>query len=294
MSAGRLKRVVIAGLGLIGGSVAGALKRNDLCDEVLGWVRRPEPLEIAGKRGWVDGGGTDLPALARDAELVLIAVPLASLRSTLEHLRPLADGETVLTDAVSVKCEVLEQVRGVLGGVPQNFVPGHPIAGSERDGVAAADPELFRGRKTVLTPTAETAEVALHKVRMLWRGVGAEILELSPEEHDAALAATSHLPHLLAYAAMQLLEEEGGEQLLRLGGSGLEDFSRIAGADPALWRDISLANREALQKLLERFEGNLQELRRHLQSGDGRALQKMFARAQKLRRALQASKTAKQ
>ena len=284
-------RVVVVGLGLIGGSLAGALRAAGHYGEILGWARSPDTLQRAESAGLVDGGGADLAELSGAADLVFIAVPISAIAGILQVLKPAVEKGSVVTDVASVKEAVLSQVRQVFGQVPPGFVPGHPLAGSEKSGIDAADRELFRGRLTVLTPLADTAPEALAQVRAAWEATGARVTEMSAVEHDAALAATSHLPHLLAYVLMDMLAERGGETLLRLSAGGLRDFSRIAGAEPALWRDIALANREALLEILDAYSDALMQLQKQLAAGEGDALEARFRRARQLRAALEPGST---
>ncbi len=279
-------RVAVAGLGLIGGSLAGALRTSGHCSEVLGWARNPDTLQKAKDAGLVDGGGSDLAALAAEADLVFIALPLSAFEGVLQKLKAALDGGAVITDVASVKGAVLSLAEQVFGQVPAGFVPGHPLAGSEQSGIGAADSGLFQGRLTVLTPLAHTAPSALARVRAAWQAMGAKVTQMDAGEHDKALAATSHLPHLLAYMLVDLLARRGGQELLRFSAGGFRDFSRIAGGEPRLWREIMLANRESLLQILDDYLQTLGQARQQLAEGDGEALEKNFRRARELRRKL--------
>ena len=280
-------RAAVAGLGLIGGSLAGALRACGHCSEVLGWARRQDTVQQAQSAGLVDGGSPDLAALVKGVDLVFIAVPLSAFGELLGKLEPALKAGTVVTDVASVKGAVLGLAEQTFGHVPAGFVPGHPLAGSEQSGIGAAREDLFQGRLTVLTPQVNTAPEALARVRAAWQAIGARVVEMSAAEHDAALAATSHLPHLLAYVLVELLAQRGGSELLRLSAGGFRDFSRIAGAEPALWREITLANREPLLAILDDYLLALGQTRQQLAAGDGDALEACFRRARALRRTLE-------
>jgi len=280
-------RAAVAGLGLIGGSLAGALRTSGHCSEVLGWARRQDTVQQAQSAGLVDGGSPDLAALVKGVDLVFIAVPLSAFGELLAKLEPALKAGTVVTDVASVKGAVLGLAEQTFGHVPAGFVPGHPLAGSAQSGIGAAREDLFQGRLTVLTPQVNTAPEALARVRAAWQAIGAKVLEMSAAEHDEALAATSHLPHLLAYVLVELLARQGGSELLRLSAGGFRDFSRIAGAEPALWREITLANREPLLAILDDYLLALGQTRQQLAAGDGDALEACFRRARALRRTLE-------
>lgn len=282
---GLADRMAVVGLGLIGGSLALAARQQRLVGEVVGIDRDPAHLRAARARRLTDGGTEDLSEGVRDADLVVLAVPVASVvpaaREAAPHLRPGA----VLTDVGSVKGPI---VRGIEALAPRAwaFVGGHPVAGTERSGPGAARPDLFRGARCVLTPTARTDPGALERVMALWKGVGATVTTMEPEQHDAVLAAVSHLPHMVAYAlvgALLALREDGGP-LLEFSAGGLRDFTRIAMSHPVMWRDICLMNRGPLLAVLERYRGALGELERLIAAGDGDGLQATFARARAARR----------
>ncbi len=281
-----VERLCVVGVGLIGGSLARAARAAGLCREVVGAGREAASLERARALGVVDRWSLDPAEAAAGAALVVVAVPVGAMGAVFRALAPAVRAGAVLTDVGSVKAAVVATARRAFGAVPARLVPGHPIAGTERSGVEASFAELFRGQRVVLTPLAETDPGALGLVEALWRGVGATVERMSPEAHDRALAATSHLPHLLAYALVDLLaalEAEGRGDLFPYAGGGFRDFTRIASSDPALWRDICLANRGPLLELLGRYGAALEGLRRALEAGDGEALLACFARAREAR-----------
>lgn len=273
-------RLAVVGLGMIGGSVAWAARLRGVVREVVGVARRAEVVREALERGVVDRASTRLEEV-RGAELVVLAVHLGATGQLARQLTSLVGPNGVVTDVGSVKAPVVEELEGLFGG---RFVGGHPIAGTERSGLGAANPELFQGRRVVLTPTARTDPEALRRVEALWEGLGAEVVRMDPGLHDRLLASLSHLPHLVAYALVLCqLRLHGPEDVLRLSGGGLRDFTRIAASHPAMWRDICLANREEVLRSLDAFERSLAELRRAIQNADGQALRDAFALAKQLR-----------
>jgi prephenate dehydrogenase len=278
-------RVLIAGVGLIGGSLALALRARGT--HVTGHGRDATRLAAAVRAGVLDAICEDLAEGAAAADVVVLAVPVGVMRAAMAALAPgLAPG-TLLTDAGSTKGSVIADARAVWGDVPANFVPAHPLAGSERSGFEHARADLFSGRRVVLTPLPDTARGALAAAHALWEEVGAIVVEMTAPAHDAALAATSHLPHLAAYALMaSLARRADASALWPLAAGGLRDTTRIAGADPALWRDIALANREALRTALREYRAVLDGFDAALERGDGTALAAVFEQARAARAAL--------
>jgi len=278
------QRMAVAGVGLIGGSLALAARAVGLCAEVVGIGRRPERLARAVELGVVDRWTTEPAEGAAGADLVVLAVPLGAMRALMEALAPGLGPEAVVTDVGSAKAAVVTDARLTLGAAFPRFVPGHPIAGTERSGVEAAFAGLFRGHRVILTPVAETEAGALGRVRALWEALGATVVEMDPSRHDRILAATSHLPHLLAYALVDLLAGlDEREEIFANAAGGFRDFTRIASSDPVMWRDICLANREALVAMLDRYGEALAALRAAVEAGDGAALESLFARAKAAR-----------
>ena len=271
--------LAIIGLGLIGGSIAAGLKKRNPDYEIAAWDRNPQSLELGLAGGLIDFS-LNSPADI-DADLVVLALPVLAL----EELLPCVDfRDAVVTDVGSVKCHVIETFNKVTGAVPQNFVPGHPIAGSEQHGVAAADPDLFSGHRVILTPLADTDTVAADKVAEMWRELGATITFMTPEHHDQVLAQTSHLPHLLAYALVDTLSLGGDSlEVFQYAAGGFRDFSRIAASDPVMWRDIFLTNAEPIVEILDRYVGEVASLRQLISEGDGEQLEVIFARAKAAR-----------
>jgi prephenate dehydrogenase len=232
----------------------------------------------------IDSVGALDRATLENADLVLVATPVGQMGAVFRAIAPLLGAGTVLTDAGSTKQDVIELARRELGAALPRFVPGHPIAGTEKSGAQAAFAELYRGRKVVLTPLAETGKRALERVRDAWRQCGADVVELEPRQHDAVLAAVSHLPHVLAYALVhQVATHPSAEQLFGFAAGGFRDFTRIASSHPEMWRDICLANREALLRELDRYGSELAQVRTMLVHGDAKALESLFAAARDAR-----------
>jgi prephenate dehydrogenase len=279
-----LGKVVIVGVGLIGGSFALALKNAGAARAIVGMGRSPEALARALELGIIDEA-TDSPRHAmRGADLVLIAAPVAQTGAILASLLPWLEEGTVVTDAGSTKSDVVAAARAALGGKVRQFVPGHPIAGRESNGPEAALAGLYRGKKAVLTPLPENAPDAVERVAAAWRACGAVIHQLSAQEHDKVFAAVSHLPHLLAYALVDDIAAKPHAGLLfQYAASGFRDFTRIAGSSPEMWRDISLANRDALLGELDAYLAQLSSLRAKLAAGDGAGLEGVYANAQRAR-----------
>lgn len=274
--------LLIVGLGLIGGSLAAGLRasgfagRITACDPDAGEIRRGLAM------GLIDAGGTSLAELAPAAEVIVLAVPVLAMEGVLGEfaaLNPGLEGQTV-TDVGSTKATVRDAACRVFGRVPPTLVLGHPIAGSEKSGVAAATPELYAGHNVILTPEVDTDADALARVRALWQACGAKVLEMDVERHDAVLAQTSHLPHLLAFSLVDTLARQDARlDIFRYAAGGFRDFTRIAGSDPVMWRDIFTANRDAVLASLDDFEAGLGRLRAAVEAGDGDAMLAAFGRA---------------
>jgi prephenate dehydrogenase len=279
-----VNKVVIIGVGLIGGSFARALRKAGAVRHVVGIERSAAFGARALALGIVDEVATDFAAVA-GADLVLLAAPVAQTGKILAALAPHLSPGTVVTDAGSTKADVVASARAVLGERIARFVPGHPIAGRETNGPDAAIDDLYVGKKFVLTPLAENAAADVEKVAAAWRACGAIIHRLTPEEHDKVFAAVSHLPHLLAYALVDdIANKPHADLLFQYAASGFRDFTRIAGSSPEMWRDISLANSAALLTELDAYMAQLAQLRARLAAGDGAALEAVYGNAQRARR----------
>ncbi|MBI2883424.1 MAG: prephenate dehydrogenase/arogenate dehydrogenase family protein [Candidatus Methylomirabilis oxyfera] len=277
-----VQRLAIIGLGLIGSSVGLACRARGLAKEIRGVDVVPDHRAYAVALGVVDLACADIAAAVEGADMVLLAVPVGAIAPTLERLVPYLAPGAVVTDVGSVKGVVATTMDRLLPD--GNGVPGHPIAGRETSGPRAASAELFVGAKCVLTPGRLTGPVAIARVRALWMAVGSEVLQMRPECHDEIFAAISHLPHIVAYALMgAILDLEGGEHLRALAGGGLRDFSRVAMSHPVMWRDICLANREPILKMIARFQAGLSDLAAMISAEDGDGLHQRFARARACR-----------
>jgi prephenate dehydrogenase len=280
----RIEKLVIVGVGLIGGSFALALKGAGAVGRVIGVGRGAGNIRRALELGIIDAAGAFDQATFGDADLVLVAVPVGQMRAVMRSMAPLIGPRTVVTDAGSTKQDVVALARRELKKSLARFVPGHPIAGTEKSGAESAFAGLYRDRKIVLTPLDGTDVDALAAVRAAWKACGASVFELGPREHDAVLATVSHLPHVLAYALVdQVARHKDAKRLFAYAAGGFRDFTRIASSHPEMWRDICLANRKALIAELHRYEGELERVRRILERGDGRALEAFFAGARDAR-----------
>lgn len=284
-----LRKLVVIGVGLIGGSVALALKRRGRVERVVGVGRSRANLDEALKAGIVDLAITlDEPWTFElgDADLVVVATPVAQVPSLFQAMAGALGKQTIVTDAGSVKQDVVAAARAHLRDALPRFVPAHPIAGTENSGAAAAFPALYEGRCTILTPLAETGAEAIARVRALWETCGARVVELDPRTHDRIFAAVSHLPHLLsaAYVA-ELAVRADADVLFAHAGTGFRDFTRIAAASAEMWRDIALANRDALIDEIAAYRGALDVIESALQQDDGDSLKALFQSASDARRA---------
>ena len=279
-AAPKLGRLVVIGLGLIGGSFAKGLRERGLCREVIGVDLDPESRRLAVELGVVDRCEVDLAAACQGADIIQLAVPILAMEKLLAELAKLDLGTTVLTDVGSAKGNVVRAARLAFTGKSVRFVPGHPIAGSEQSGVEASNAQLFRRHKVILTPCEQSDESALALVDALWRELGADVEHMEVEHHDQVLAATSHLPHLLAFTLVDSLAKRSENlEIFRYAAGGFRDFTRIAGSDPVMWHDIFLANREAVLRTLDVFRDDLDALRDAVDAGDGHQLLGVFTRA---------------
>jgi len=279
-----IDKVVIFGVGLIGGSFARALRHAGAVKTIVGVGRSPQAMARALELGIVDQVAPSLEAAMRGADLVLIAAPVAQTGPILASLAPLLEEGAVVTDAGSTKSDVVAAARAALGAKVAQFVPGHPIAGRETNGPDAAIVDLYQGKKTVLTPLPENTPADVARVAAAWTACGALIHQLSPQEHDKVFASVSHLPHLLAYALVDDIASKPHAALLfQYAASGFRDFTRIAGSSPEMWRDISLANQSALLGELDAYLAQLTGMRALLAAGDGAAIESIYANAQRAR-----------
>jgi prephenate dehydrogenase len=279
-----IKQLTIIGVGLIGGSLARALKRAGAVDEVVGAGRDAQHLQQALSLGVVDRIETDLAVAVQGADIVVVATPVGATETVFRSIAPSLSADTILTDVGSTKASVVAAAQAAFGRLPENFVPAHPIAGTEKSGVEASFAELFEGRRIILTPTENSASQAITRVRDMWEQTGAEVVETDVEHHDDVLAATSHLPHLLAFSLVDTLAKlDAKQEVFEYAAGGFRDFTRIASSDPKVWHDICLHNSTALLKILECFEADLDKLRQAIADNDSDYLLQVFRRAKAAR-----------
>ncbi len=274
----------LIGCGLMGGSFALALKEAGLVRQVVGFSQSERTRQRALELGVIDHAGATLEDAVEDSDIVLLAVPVAATEPSQAAIAPVLGSRALLMDVGSTKCDVVAAARQTLGERLPNFVPAHPIAGKESAGVEHAEAGLYRDRQLILTPLAETRPELVELAAELWSLIGSRVLQMSPERHDAAYATVSHLPHLLAFAAMNaILNQPQADEFLALAGPGFRDFSRIAASDPAVWRDILLANREQVLLQARLLRTTLDEFEATMQAGDASALQALITQASQAR-----------
>jgi prephenate dehydrogenase len=279
-----INRLTIYGVGLIGGSLARALKAAGAVNEIVGYGRAIEPLQKALTLGVIDRYETDPAAAVQDSDVVLLGVPVGAMEAVLRELQPHLNANTIITDVGSTKGSVVRAAEQVFGVLPPRFIPGHPIAGTEKSGVEASFAELFRHRRVILTPGEQCDVDALETIRWMWQQAGAEVTDMPVVHHDEVLAATSHLPHMLAFTLVDTLARlEDHDDIFRFAAGGFRDFTRIASSSPQMWHDICLNNREALLKMVGRFSVELTMLTAAIERGDGETILDTFERAKAAR-----------
>lgn len=285
-----IQRLCVIGVGLIGGSLALALRRADAVGEIVGAGRDEAHLRRAVELGIIDRYNGDPARAVEGADMIVLAVPLGAMGAVCSVIRARLSAHAILTDVGSAKQSVVDAVHAVFGELPARFVPGHPIAGTERSGVEAGFADLFRERRVILTPLPETAPEAVRKVKDMWRRVGAAVEEMKIADHDRVLAATSHLPHMLAFALVDSLARMGDrEDVFRFAAGGFRDFTRIASSDPVMWRDVCLANADALLAMMNRYRDDLGVIEEAVRKRDSERLLQIFTRAKSARDALVAT-----
>ncbi|KAF0100720.1 MAG: prephenate dehydrogenase [bacterium] len=276
--------LVVVGVGLIGGSFALDLRKQGLVRRVTGVGRGRANLEKARQLGIIDAIADSVAEAVADADLVLLAIPVGAMPAVFRAIAPALPPACIVTDAGSTKQDVVAAARAALGDKLGRFVPGHPIAGAETSGAEAARAGLFQHKPVILTPLAENAPATVDTIADLWKACGAQVSLMQPDRHDHVFAAVSHLPHMVAFALMEELAGRPDADLyFHHAGSGFRDFTRIAGSHPEMWRDISMANKEALVTELDAFIAKLSGMRNLLASGDSAALEALFARAREAR-----------
>lgn len=281
------QNVVIVGLGLIGGSLARALRKSGFSQRFIGYGHREPSLQLGVELGVIDEYTLDLDTAIELADILVIATPTLVASTLLEQILPRLEGRDktpIITDVASVKGSLLRTAVSVCGAMPAKLVLAHPIAGSERSGVGASNEDLFVDHRVILTPEESNDEAAVELVRQMWESTGAEVIDMTVDHHDAVLAATSHLPHVLAYALVDALaQSEETQEIFRYAAGGFRDFTRIASSDPVMWKDIALANRSALLEAIDLFSGKLSELREDVAQGRSEQLLDTFSRAKAAR-----------
>ncbi|HRE54731.1 MAG TPA: prephenate dehydrogenase/arogenate dehydrogenase family protein [Candidatus Competibacter sp.] len=279
-----IRRLCVIGVGLIGGSLARALREKGEVAEVVGCGRNQDNLRAAVELGVVDRYDTDPARAVADADMVVVAVPLGAIEPVVRAIVSHLAAEAVITDVGSAKGSVVADIERIYGRIPANFVPGHPIAGTEKSGVEASFATLFQKRRVILTPLAETAASAHQRVKRMWELTGAEVIDMGVRHHDAVLAATSHLPHMLAYTLVDTLARlDDRAEIFRYAAGGFRDFSRIASSDPKMWHDICVANREQLLEMIALFGADLERLAAAIRNDDRAAILNTFERAKRAR-----------
>ncbi len=280
----------LIGCGLMGGSFALALKRAGLVKRVVGYSKSPSTTEKAKKLGVIDTIAESALLAVSGSDIVLLAVPVAATEATFKAIRHLVEPGMLLMDVGSTKRDVVDAARRVLKERVISFVPAHPIAGKEVAGVGHADATLYNGRQVILTPISQTPAELVQKATDVWSAIGSQVLRMTPENHDAAFAAVSHLPHLLAFAYFSSVAgQPAGKDYLSLAGPGFRDFTRIAASDPTVWRDILMSNREELLKQTQRFRHSLDAMEHVLLSANGEALEDLIRATSEARSAWQMS-----
>lgn len=274
----------LIGCGLMGGSFALALKRAGLVKRVVGYSKSPSTTERARQMGVIDIEAPSALLAVSGADIVLLAVPVSATEATFKAIRHLITPNTLVMDVGSTKRDVVDAARRVLRDNVGCFVPAHPITGKEVSGVEHADVNLYNGKQVILTPIERTFTVQLQKAVNVWTALGCDVVKMSPQSHDAAYAAVSHLPHLIAFALINGISgQERGKEYMSLAGPGFRDFTRIAASDPKMWRDILVANREELLDQSKIFQQTLQDLEKLISGGDGDALEKLIEQASETR-----------
>ena len=268
---------------MIGGSLAAALKQRGFNAKISALVRREETGKRGVELGFIDEYSQDASTLIPSADVIMLAVPMLSMREQMQVIAPYLDENAIVTDAGSVKTPFIEDAKAVFTNL-HNVVPGHPIAGREKTGVDASDASLYEDRRVLLTPIAQTSPEAVSVVKALWQLAGATVESLSPEHHDRVLAATSHLPHVLAYALVDTLAtHQQAEEIFRYAAGGFKDFTRIASSDPVMWRDVCLSNRDAILRSIDDLDSHLQSLRNAIAGSDAEAIEQTFIRSKAAR-----------
>lgn len=272
------------GVGLIGGSLARALREAGAVKQIVGCGRGRDNLEKALELGVIDAWTHEISEAVQDADMIFLAIPLGAMEAAFRQMKDHLADDAVITDGGSSKASVVEAAEAAFGEVPDSLVPGHPIAGTEQNGVEASFADLYKQRRVILTPLDNTDAEALGRVRAMWQSCGSEVTEMSVIHHDEVLAATSHLPHMLAFGLVDTLARmKENDEIFRYAAGGFRDFTRIASSNPVMWRDVCVANGEALSKMLTAFAEEMAVLAETISRGDGEHLLEIFERAKAAR-----------
>lgn len=277
-------QITIIGVGLIGGSVARGLKKYNACKTIVGYSRNEDELKKAVKLNVIDRYESDIANAIAGSDLILLATPVGVFEAIFAELKDLVTDQVIITDVGSSKKSVVIAAEKAFGYLPSGLVPGHPIAGTEKSGVEAAFDSLFENRCTILTPCQSTSKDAVQKVKAMWEVIGAEVVEMTPEHHDHVLAATSHLPHVLAFSLVDTLAHmHEHSEIFRFAAGGFRDFTRIASSDPLMWRDICVQNKDAILEVLQIYEKQLKVLEAAIRDADGEKIKEIFENANRAR-----------
>ena len=279
-----INRLCIIGVGLIGGSLARALRENNACKTVIGCSRSEAHLQRAVELGVIDEYTTDVIEAVKGADMIILSVPLRAMQSLFEKIDDVVDGGAVITDVGSAKSSVELAARKGLKQSLSQFVPGHPIAGTEKSGVDASFADLFKDRKIILTPLEENSQADIQRVTSMWERTGANVQCMSVSHHDEVLAATSHLPHVLAFGLVDTLSQmSDSDEIFQYAAGGFRDFTRIASSDPVMWRDICVENSDAIIKIMDMYIKDLEALKQLIADADLDSIETLFTRAKTIR-----------
>ncbi len=279
-----IKKLTIFGVGLIGGSLALALKKARFVETIVGCSRDEAHLRKAVDLGVIDDFELDPKLAAQGADIIFLSVPMRAMKQVMGEFASIVGPDTIITDGGSSKASIVAAAENVFGSVPPNFVPGHPIAGREKSGVTAAIESLYQDHKVILTPLRQTNPNAIATVRRMWESVGAHVETLKVKQHDSVLAATSHLPHVVAYAMVETLSKTTYvDEIFHYAAGGFRDLSRIASSDPTMWRDICLENKQAILEMIDAYQQNLDSIKSKIAGDDAEGLLDVFDHAKKTR-----------
>jgi len=279
-----IEKLTIFGVGLIGGSLALALKKAGVVEEIIGCSRDEAHLKQAVNLGVIDDFELDPELAAANADLIFLSVPMRAMETVMQSFKSVIGPDTVITDGGSSKASIVAAAKNVFGEIPANFVPGHPIAGREKSGVGAAIDSLYQNHKVILTPLDHTHPSAVQRVKKMWETVGAHVETLEVEQHDRVLAATSHLPHVVAYAMVDTLSKTTFvDEIFHYAAGGFRDLSRIASSDPTMWRDICLENKPAILEMVDAYQRTLDTIKTQIETDDAEGLFEIFESAKTTR-----------